>query len=447
MRAIAFPSTESMGTILKLSWPIMAAMASQNLMNLVDTAMIGTLGAVPLAGVGLASIALWVMSGLLQGIGSSVQAMTARRAGEKHQDRLHEAMINAFFVILVAGVPYAYFLWDLSSPIFRILVQDPGVQTAGTAYLDIRLLTLPIIGLNFAFRGYFNGVQRPKVYMSTLLLMHPLNILLNYLLIFGNFGFPALGVRGAAIGTVIATTLGCSIFALLMFAGERARMRSLFGLVSKKAMGTLLKLAIPSGLQSLSLAGGYLVFFRIAGMVSTEALAGVNILVNLGLIGILISMGIGLGTLTLVGNALGERDTAQARGWVRSALLLVTLLVGSLGLILAGFPEFWLGIFIQDPKVIQVAVIPIILLGLSQSYDGAAMVLMHAHLGGGAVKTVMVVSFVTQWLVFLPACYIWVSFFNGQLVHLYICMITYRFLLFLAFYLSIRKERWLSIAI
>jgi putative MATE family efflux protein len=326
-------------------------------------------------------------------------------------------------------------------------VQDPGVQTAGTAYLDIRLLTLPIIGLNFAFRGYFNGVQRPKVYMSTLLLMHPLNILLNYLLIFGNFGFPALGVRGAAIGTVIATTLGCSIFALLMFAGERARMRSLFGLVSKKAMGTLLKLAIPSGLQSLSLAGGYLVFFRIAGMVSTEALAGVNILVNLGLIGILISMGIGLGTLTLVGNALGERDTAQARGWVRSALLLVTLLVGSLGLILAGFPEFWLGIFIQDPKVIQVAVIPIILLGLSQSYDGAAMVLMHAHLGGGAVKTVMVVSFVTQWLVFLPACYIWVSFFNGQLVHLYICMITYRFLLFLAFYLSIRKERWLSIAI
>ena len=433
--------------ICQLSWPIVAAMVSQNAMNLVDTAMVGTLGAVSLAAVGLASMAIWVMTGLLQGMGSAVQAMTARRYGEESHHRLHEAMANAFYLIVGFGIPYALLLLGLSSPLFRTLTQDLAVREQGIAYLDIRLYTIPVIGLNFAFRGYFNGLHRPKLYMLTLLIMHPVNIALNYVLIFGKFGFPGMGVRGAALGTAIATTLGCMVFFYLMVRERHSRFSLAPTVLKGKALMDLLRLAAPSGFQSLTLAAGYLMFFKIAGMVSTQALAGVNILVNLALICILISMGFGLGTLTLVSNALGKAQRGEAIAWVKSSVLLVSCLVGTLGLLFALFPGFWLSLFIRDPEVIQAALVPMILMGLSQSYDGAAMVLMHAHLGGGAAKSVMVISLVNQWLIFLPGCYIWVYFFDGQLVHLYVCMVLYRLFLFLSFFFSIRQGKWLSIQI
>lgn len=422
-------------------------MVSQNAMNLVDTAMVGTLGAVSLAAVGLASMAIWVLTGVLQGMGSAVQAMTARRYGEENQHRLHEAITNAIYLILGFGIPYAVLLLGLSAPLFQSLTQDPGVSAQGIAYLDIRLITIPIIGLNFAFRGYFNGLHRPKLYMMTLLIMHPVNIVLNYLLIFGKFGCPQMGVRGAALGTAIATTLGCMVFFYLMIKERHASFSLGPGVLKGQALKDLLKLAAPSGFQSFTLAAGYLLFFKIAGMVSTEALAGVNILVNLALICILISMGFGLGTLTLVSNALGKEQREEAIAWMKSAVLLVGTLVGTLGLMFAFFPGFWLSLFIRDPAVIQIAVVPMILMGLSQSYDGAAIVLMHAHLGGGAAKSVMVISMVNQWLIFLPSCFIWVHFFDGQLVHLYICMVLYRLFLFLSFFISIRQGKWLSIHI
>lgn len=435
------------GAIMTLAWPIVAASASQNLMNLVDTVMIGKLGAVELAAVGMASIALWVMTGVLQGMGSAVQAMTARRLGESKQTRLHEGMVHAIFFIVLASVPYTFGLLGISEPLFQLLISDEAVQTAGVAYLDIRLLTIPLIGLNFAFRGYFNGLRKPKIYMATLLVMHPLNMLLNYLLIFGKWGCPALGVQGAAIGTAVATSLGCLVFISLMLQQRTPDFSMHWKHFSKRIMATLARLSWPASLQAVTLAGGYLLFYRIAGMVSTEALAGVNILVNLTLVCILIAMGIGLATLTLVGNALGRQDEDEARSWVKSGVMLTSIFVGIIGLLFALFPKFWLTLFIDDPLVVQAALIPMIIMGLSQVYDGAAIVLMHAHLGGGASKTVMAISFINQWVIFLPACFAMVYFFDAQLVHLYVGMAVYRFLLFLSFYLSIKKDHWLQITV
>jgi len=212
-------------------------------------------------------------------------------------------------------------------------------------------------------------------------------------------------------------------------------------------MTNLRRLAVPACLQPFTMAVGFLLFFRIAALIGTAALAATNVLHKLYLTCILVSMGMGLGTITLVGNALGEKRPEEAVAWVKGTVFIACMALGILGLVFALFPRFWLGIFMDDPIVIQLAVSPMILLGLSQVHDAAAMVLSYAHLGGGANKTVMVLSFINQLILFLPTCFVWVYFFDGGLLEIWICLSAYRFLLFLSYLVSLLRGRWLTVAI
>ena len=430
-----------------LALPIVIGMGSQNIFNLVDTAMVGRLGNASLAAVGLSSMVIWVVTSLIQGLGPAVQTITARRLGEGQVDHINESIINAIYVVILLGIPYSWLLIKCTPFLFLWLTDDPAVRDIGTEYTVIRLFTVVIIGINFCFRGYFNGRKLSWVYMIILLVMHPINIGLNFVLIFGHLGFPAMGAKGAAIGTAIATSLGCLFYIamLVLFKGSGSKIhRRIF---KKSILAGIFKLALPSCLQTFTMAAGFLLFFRIAAMIGTEALAITNVLINLSLVFILIAMGLGIATLTLVSNALGEGKPEEAKAWVKGTLLLACGGLGLAGAVLALNSEFILGLFLVDPATIEMAKIPLILMGLSQVYDAAGIVLSHAHLGGGAAKTVMVLSIFNQWVLFLPACFIWVTLFDGQLIHIWICMCCYRFLLFLSFFISIRSGKWLTISV
>jgi len=433
--------------ILRLALPIIAGMGSQNLLNLVDVAMVGRLGTAPLAAVGLASMVIWVVTSPLQGLGPAVQAITARRMGQKQDSHLHRAIVNAIYTILLLGFPYAWLLLESSPWIFARLTSDPEIYQIGLSYANIRIYTVAIIGLNFCFRGYFNGRKLAVLYMQTLLMMHPINIVLNFLLIYGHMGLPALGADGAALGTAIATTLGCLNFIRLMTKHQNPGFSISPKVVSRRIQANLVRLGLPSCLQTFSLALGFLFFFHIAGLVGREALAATNILINLSLVCTLVAIGLGLAVITLVGNSLGENDPVEAKNWVKCTAFLASVTIGTAGVLFALSPNFWLFLFTNEPQVVHIATLPLVLLGLSQTFDAAGLIFSYAHLGGGASKTVMAVSFINQWLIFLPACYIWTTYFDGLLLHLWICMFCYRFLLFLSFWVSIRRGRWLTVVV
>ncbi|MDJ0839545.1 MAG: MATE family efflux transporter [Acidobacteriota bacterium] len=446
-RAAPALSGERFRAVFRLALPIIAGMGSQNLLNLVDTAMVGSLGTASLAAVGISSMAVWVITSVLQGLGPAVQAVTARRLGEGKIERLHQAMVNAGYLVILVGIPYTWLLLELVPVIFGLLTTNREIFAIGVSYTNIRLYTVVIIGVNFCFRGYFNGRKQSILYMQTLLLMHPINMVLNFLLIFGHLGLPAMGADGAALGTAIATTLGCLNYIRLMLKHRNKSFSMSPRELSTRTMGALVRIGLPSCVQILSLALGYLVFFRIAELVGPEALAATNVLINLNLVCILVSLGLGIATITLVGNALGEGKPAEARQWVKSTAFIACTGMAVIGSILAAFPTTWLTLFTREEAVISIAVIPLVLMGLSQVLDAAGIILSHAHLGGGASKTVMIISFVNQWLILLPACYIWVTWFQGELLQLWICMVIYRLLQVVSYLISIRRGGWLKVAL
>ena len=432
--------------ILALALPIIGGMTSQNILNLVDTAMVGRLGAASLAGVGLVSFLSFLSVAAVTGMSSAVQALAARRVGESRHAETAVSLNGGLLVSLSYGLPMSLLLWFLAEPIVAALVSDPAVVEEGAVYFQMRLLAIAAVGMNFAFRGYWSAINQTRLYMRTLLIMHAINIFLNYALIFGNFGFPQLGVQGAGIGTAVSIWCGTLIYFLT--AWRRARGNGFLERIpSGDQMRSLLRLGIPSSIQQILFAGGFTALFWIIAQIGTPELAVANVLINISLVAFLPGMGFGIAAATLAGQALGRQspDAAYAWGWdvcrVGSQVFLL------LGAIMFFATDLVLGIFLTSPELVALGHWPLKLVGLGIAIDGIGLILMQALLGVGASRTVMVVGVGLQWLLFLPLAYLLGPVLGYGLLSIWLAMNFYRALQAVIFAQAWRRRSWQLIEI
>jgi putative MATE family efflux protein len=390
--------------ILTLALPIIGGMVSQNILNLVDTAMVGILGAAALAAVGMASFANFMASAFVTGLSAGVQAIAARRLGEDRAGEAARPLNGGLLLAVVLAVPLSLILIFLADGIFALLVDDPEVVGLGIPYFRARLAAMVALGVNFAFRGYWNGVNMSKVYMRTLLVMHGSNIVLNWALIFGHLGLPALGVAGAGIGSAVATFIGSGLY---LIQGWRLARRNGFlrSLPDRTTMISMLRLSIPTGIQQFFFAAGLTAFFWILGKVGTAELAASNVLVQLLLVAILPGLGSGMAAASLVSQALGRNDPEDAAAWGWDVAKLATSVVGVMSLVGLFFPDLLLRPFLHDEATLALARLPLRALAATMSIDTLGMVLMNALLGAGDNLRVMIVTLVAQWVLFLPVAY------------------------------------------
>ena len=433
-------------TILSLALPLVGAMVSQNIFNLVDTAMVGTLGPEALAAVGVAGFASFMASATIMGLASGVQAMTARRLGEGREGECAVPLNGGLLLALLVGAPLAAVLFVLAADLFPYLNADPGVIADGVPYFQARVVAIVAVGMNFAFRGYWTGVSQTRLYLSTLVVMHLCNVALNYVLIFGKLGFPALGTAGAGIGTALATYIGTAIY--LTLAWRRARRHGFLERVPRRqSMHALLRLSLPSAVQQFLFASGMTAFFWIIGQVGTAETAVSNVIVNLLLVVLLPGMGMGLAAMTLVSLALGQGKADEARRWGFDVTKLACVVLGVLGLPGIFMPEVLLAGFIHDPDTLRLGVAPLRLIGAMMTLEAVGLVLMNALLGAGAAQRVMVASVASQWLVGLPAAWLAGVYAGYGLFAIWVCFEGYRAVNSLALLAIWRRGRWTDIRI
>jgi len=424
--------------ILTLALPIIGGMVSQNVLNLVDTAMVGMLGAAALAAVGMASFANFMASAFITGLSAGVQAIAARRLGEGRTTASAEPLNGGLLLAVGLALPLSGIPIFFADEIFSLLVDDPEVVALGVPYFQARLFAMVALGVNFAFRGYWNGVNMSKVYMRTLLVMHASNIALNWVLIFGHFGLPALGVAGAGIGSAIATFIGSGLYLVQGWRLARAN-GFLQRLPSRSTMLTMLRLSVPTGIQQFFFAGGLTAFFWILGKVGTVELAASNVLVQLLLVAILPGLGSGMAAASLVGQALGRKDPEDARAWGWDVAKLAASVVGVLSLVGLFFPDLLLRPFFHDPEILELARLPLRVMAATMSLDTLGMVLMNALLGAGDNLRVMTVTLTLQWVLFLPIAYlvgpvlgfgitaVWLSHIGYRLLQAVVFLAIWRF--------------------
>jgi putative MATE family efflux protein len=388
-------------TIGGIALPIIGGMVSQNVVNLVDTAMVGSLGTTALAAVGVGTYATFLATSVVIGLSSGVQTMAARRIGEGRGAEAAVPLNGGLFLALLISLPLMAVAVAFSGDVFALLINDPEVIEQGVDYLDARLLGVLAVGLNFAYRGYWNGLRLAKVYLYTLLVMHLCNIGLNYILIFGHLGFPALGALGAGIASTVAEYLGFVIYSVLAFRMARGR-GFLSRIPRRETLVTMLRLGVPSALREFLFAASLVVQMWIFGLMGTAQVAVSSVVINLFLVAYLPALGLGLATLTLVSEALGRKDLADARRWGWEASIVALAALGALGAVAVFFPDLIMSGFLHDPETLALARGPFIVMGLFVAATGVSLVLSNALLGAGAARLVMVLSVAPRWLISLP---------------------------------------------
>lgn len=387
--------------ILALALPIVGAMASQNVMGLVDTAMVGALGTEALAAVGLGTFVTFVAQALLLGLESGVQALVSRAHGAKDDAAITATLRRGLGWALVGGVPLTAVLFFVAPIVVPHLNDDAAVVSLSVGYTSARAWGMVPIGMMCAFRGYFNGIGQPRQVLSALLFSHAINIAVSAALVFGLCGLPELGVTGAGIGTNVASWCGTLYFAVAVpwrqTASTSPRRRGAFG--------GLLAQSLPSGARQLFVALGLTALIGMIGCVSTNALAAANVVINFTLVAMLPGLGLGQAAATLVGQALGRGDVAGARRWGWDVSLVGIVVLGAIGLPLFVAPDTLAGLMVADPETIALARFPLRLTGATIWLDGCGLVLVQALLGAGDSRRVMMVGVLQQFCL-LPAAFV-----------------------------------------
>ena len=400
-----FPDRDRRRQVWGIALPIMGGMMSQNILNLVDIGMVGRLGDTALAATGIGSFANYLAMAFIIGLSAGVQAVAARRLGEGRDAETAIPLNGGLLLALLIGLPLTVALILATPWAFTFLTADPAVRELGTPYLQIRIASMLAVGMNFSFRGYWSAIHMTGVYLRTLLVMHAVNIFLNWVLIFGNLGAPELGVYGAGLATTLSLYLGATLY--FIFAWRHARERGfLQGVPSRETLRQQFRLSLPSSLQQLFFAAGLVTLVWIVGRIGTAEVAATNVLMTFHLTALLPAFGIALAATTLVGNALGRGDADDAARWGWNCTALTFVYGLAVTVVLVPLAQPILAVFLTDPDTRALAYLPMLLWAAMIAFDTAGMVLMNALIGAGDTRRAMWISVGWQWVFFLPLAWL-----------------------------------------
>lgn len=410
---------KTMGSrILQLAGPVVIAMLSQTAINQVDHILIGRLPdseSIPgQAALGIALILLWAVGGSLSAISVGTQALTARRIGAKDPEKAGQVLFNSQVVAWASAAVASLLGWVAAPAIFGLVTKDPDVLRLGVPYLQWRLVGVIAMVVTISYKSWFDGLGHTRVHMMAAIVMNIFNLFLNIALIFGKWGFPAWGVKGSAIASMVSAYMGMLLMIYWSFRGEYRRTYRHYraGLFDLKQQWDIIRLSVPSGIATIFVMGGFGFFFKIVSMLDGAATSGPiyaaatqNAIIILMLF-FTACMAYGSATATLVGQSMGAKDFDAAERYAWEAVKIGLYIAIGFGLVIAIAPSEVLRIYSKDATVIAAATPILRICGLLLPFILAAIVFTQALFGAGNTKFVMFVEFGLHFFCLVPLAYL-----------------------------------------
>jgi MATE family multidrug resistance protein len=394
--------------MLRLALPVIAAEIGWVSMGLVDTLMVGPLGPAAIGAVGTGSIlylAVMVVGfGTLYALDTFVsQSFGAGRVGDCHRWLFAGVQVAALLAVVLTALSVALIAL---LPRFRL---HPDVLALIRPYMIHLLWSTPLLLAYAVFRRYLQAMHIVRPVMYGLIVANLVNVAANWLLIYGRFGFPALGVVGAAYATVFSRlALALFLFGVIAYR-ERERPSGLHDVAfvwDADRVWRIVRLGLPAAGQNLLEVGIFAMASALAGRITPAAVAAHQIVLNIAGLVFMVPFGFGSAAAVRVGHAIGRRNRhgAQAAGW--TALALATGMMMSSAALFALAPRWLVSLFTRDPEVIRLGVGLLLVAAVFQLFDGVQAVATGALRGLGNTHMPMFVNLVGHWAMGLPAAYL-----------------------------------------
>jgi putative MATE family efflux protein len=400
--------------VLGLATPIIGENLLQTMVGAVDTFLVARLGAYAVAGVGIGFEIVFFIISILSAIDIGATVLVAQSIGAGDRQRANHFARQAIVWGLAMAVPVSIVLYLASPGIVGLFGTEPDVARAATTYMQVTSATAIALFLSFVCGAVLRGAGDSRTPLVASVIANLVNVVLNYLLIFGNHGFPALGVAGSAIGAAAGRGCGAAFMLVLMFRGSRAiSLRGAAGWRPEwRTARQLFRLGVPAATEQMLASASFMALIAVVALIGTAALAAQQISFTALSLAFLPGIGFSIAATALVGQSIGARVPQDARTAWRISLrwALVWMVSGSIFVFFLG--ERVLGVFSSDPEVIAAGTSALRSLSFALPFWAIWFVSAGGLRGSGDTRTPLLIGASSLWLAVLLA-WIGVKWFDA----------------------------------
>ncbi|MFE9275075.1 MATE family efflux transporter [Paenibacillus glucanolyticus] len=434
-------------TLYTLAIPIALQSLIMALLNMTDQVMVGQLGDIAIASVGISSKIFSVISVVLAGLAATLSIYTAQYWGKKDTKSISHLLGLSLYLGLSLSILFAISVFFNPQPLLSLFTTDMLVTGEGGIFLQIGALSYVPIMLTMLYSAILRSTGHVKLPMYVSLCAVMLNIILNYLLIFGHFGFPQLGLAGAAYATVIARLAECLLIigAVYWFRLPGAvEFQHLFRTsrpLARKFLVTMYPLVLTEFVWVLGEAV-YAVIYSRMGVAEMTAMT-----ITFPLQGLMIGLlsGIGAAAGVMVGNKLGEGDHTQAMNYARKLIRVGLVTSFGLGIVVVLLAPMYTRIFQVSVEVKQLSVYVIWVFAAFMWVKVANMIIAGGILqSGGDSKFVFAMESTATWLVGVPLGFMLSFVWKQPLFWVYFFLSLEEVVRFIIGYIRYRSGKWMQ---
>lgn len=434
--------------IATLAGPLMLQNISQTLLGVIDTYFVSRVSTEALAAVGLAGVMYFAVLMLFRSIANSAVVFVGRAYGERDNAKIGTAIwrslnMVAWLSLFVIALP-SLFQWLMG---FAAPADSPLVRDLGTTYLQIRAVEIPLVMFSAVAWGFMVGRNDSRTPMLLAWITVLLNIFLDWMLVLGNWGAPALGVAGAAYATVLANLINALLSALILW-GRQSRATYGTGrvqLASWSELRGVLRIGLPMGVGDFIEIASFSAFFALLARLGTDVLAANQIALQYMSLSFTLGIGISMATSSLVAQYLGARQPNTAEGVGYRAMVLAMVSMGLIGLSYLIAPAALMRIFSDEPTVIAAGVTIMTLVAFYQVFDAVGIVMAGALNGAGDTTFTMLVRSVLAWGMFIPLVWVLIFPLNAGVMGAWLGALAYLGSISTIYFFRFRSGRWKGI--
>lgn len=432
--------------ILQVALPAIAGLSTQMVVSLVDTAMVGRIddATYALAAMGIGVLATWALISFFSSLATGIHVVVARKYGEEDYISCGVTLNNSLLIAVIIGTIVAMVGVFFSYPIAHLFATDETVGNYASEYLYYRFMGIPFFLISVSFRGFFFGISKTKIFMFSGAITNLLNVIFNYIFIYGEFGFPKMGLAGAGLGSTLATMFdGIFYIVIIMLPSYRKRFQNLKHLLlNKNIISAIIKISLPVSFQNVFILIGFLSFVSITGIIGTLEQAATQAIISTLFISFLPCFGFGIAVQTLVGNNLGAKKFLIAKIYGFETAKVATIYTIILGFIFIIIPQYVLLIITNDQTIIDTAVPSLRVAGFAQIFYGVGVVLANGLQAAGRSFYVMKSEVITNIVIFVPLAYFLGVYLELGLTWAWMALPVYIILYSLIIYLKFNSADW-----
>jgi MATE family multidrug resistance protein len=412
----------------KLAYPVIIGLVGHTLVQFVDNAMVGRLGTAELAAISLGNSFVFLAMSIGIGFSTAITPLIAESNAQRNFIKSKSILENSVTICLILGIFLTVGVLALK-PLLNSMGQSPNVVKLANPYINWVALSLIPLVLFQSFKQFTDGLSLTKISMISTIIANIINVLLNYILIYGKFGFPKLELVGAGIGTFISRIfMVLIIIYLIKNSGNLQKYFENFKLLkfTKAIMSKIFNLGYPSALQVLFEVGFFISGIWVCGIIGTNEQAANQIALNLSTITFMVALGLSVTATIRVGNQKGINDFLNLKRIAISIFLMVILIEIVFALVFISLSDLLPWLYLENvtkEDIIETANISsklLLIVALLQIFDGIQIVAQGALRGIQDVKIPSIISFLSYIIIGLPVMVYFALFTDLDVVGVWI---------------------------